>query len=116
MQTLTYDFRRLVLLRDFWNPVTCSGWVEVHYDRIEWNPGDMGIHLHLEGEPHETRVFSLAAGLNRSEMRRLHRLQQALLRDADLCMEIDEQIGEELTSRRELASEARWREAREATL
>ncbi len=116
MQTLTFHFERLSLLRAWPEPLTCSGWVEIHYDGDEWGPGDMGIHMFRHGEEQETRIFRVGRGDTRLALRRLIRLQQALLKDADLCMQIDERIGEEITSRRDLAAESRWRDAREAAI
>lgn len=114
MQSLRFDFEALKLVRTWPEPIACGGWVDIHYDATEWGPGDMGIHLCRHGEEHETRLFHVGAGACRSDLRRLARLQQALLADADLCMQIDERISEEIASRGDLAADARYRDAREA--
>lgn len=112
MQTLTKSFEQLEIARVWPVLVMCSGEIEVRFSKREWDIGDVTINWFRQGDLVETVTYPAHKKLD-DEHPRAERIRQLLINDSILCAAIDDAIKIEIASRRALAEEARYDDARE---
>lgn len=112
MQTITHSFDDLEITRAWPVFVTCSGEIDVLFGDDEWWIGDVTINWFRQGDLVETVTYPAHDAID-DEHPRAERIRHLILHDSILCAAIDEAIEIEIASRRVLAEEARYDDARE---